>query len=247
MNYKHTKTIQKYSINKNLLLGLVVFAFFAQACGAGKKGGASSQSSLKLDLLGDFCGMTAEGFKDQVGKVAKDHNKPIRIELPKHGKVETLKIPKEVKMKDESSNQTKSVSYFKALCGKLNKASRMSLGKVEENPEITGLFKEVLDKFSEESSNKNAKIFVIWSMLKLKEGKNVQEFRDNIDKVKYGAPGVLVQIDKSGNVEFIELTSEDVDALKGRITKGDSQKYALDEKLSNFMDEIIKRIEKEAK
>lgn len=256
MNYQQTKTIQTYSINKNLLLiGLLAFAVLAQGCTGGKKGthkgtNAAGVSPALSALLGDLGGMSAQQFLEKVGQDAKEcGGKLTKIEL--NGRtVETLKLCKECEICDEENKKTKKVNYFEALScklvpgeGKLAKLTKQA--KVVENEAISGLFKTVLSKFSDDNKNKNAKIFVLYQLLVLKEKGDVTAFKQEMDKVKDDACGVLVQINAEGKVDFISLTSEDKQALTPKIGKGNSEKYILSEKLAKFVqDEVVKPIEK---
>ncbi len=254
MNYQQTKTIKKYSINKNLLLlGLVVFASFAQACGGKTSkqsstgtGGNNAVNPALLAILGEFH-MSSSDIKSDIWETAKDYCSKLKtIELADGRKIETLKLPKETEIEMEGGNGKKKVNYFQALSCKLvqGEGKIMKGKKVVKNEAITGLFEKVLEKFSEDNSNKNAKIFVLYQMLVLNETGNVTKFKEEIAKVKTGACGVLVKIDQAGNVEFFELTEADKEKLKGKVTKGDSEKYALSKKNWDFIEkEVVKPIE----
>lgn len=253
MNYQQTKTIQKYSINKNLLLlGLLVFASFVQGCGTtGKKGkgGEQTYSSPVLTLLGKWAGMTASSFITKVGTDAKDRSEKLKSVTLAKGKIETLKLAQKIKMTDEENKKTMDVNYFEAFGKKLVKSDTGFIikgEKLEEDGTIgNGLIKDVLSKFGEDDGNKHAKVFVLYQLLSFEDkvskatSKDVvsTEFvvlKQEIAKVKPGANGVFAKVDAEGNLEFIDLTAAD------KMGK----KCVLSEKIYEFIEnEVIKKIE----
>src|SRR5687768_14219338 len=110
MNYQQTKTIKKYSINKNLLLvGLLIFASFAQACGGsvkkgGNKPGNNVDNQALLTMLGKFDQMSSASLKTKVGQDAKECGCKDKVTLAE-GDVQILKLPKEIKMEDEETKE----------------------------------------------------------------------------------------------------------------------------------------------